>query len=288
VAVASAAGLTHDMAAPPLVSAIVSTYRSERFIKGCLEDLEAQSIGSRIEIIVVDSGSPEREGDIVRDFQSRYSNITYLRTERETVYQAWNRAIASAKGDYLTNANTDDRHAPDAYERLVAALQRHPGVALAYADCAVTVAPGLSFADAPRVAVFAWPESDPRLLFKVNFIGPQPMWRRDLHDRYGLFDENFVAAGDYEFWLRIAPTERFVHVAEILGLYLMSPDSIEHRNRRSDREEARIARIRHWPGKWGPRPTPGGTFLRWDWRALANRLLSGDFRSLAAIARSLR
>jgi glycosyltransferase involved in cell wall biosynthesis len=275
------------MAFHPLVSAVVSTYRAERFMKGCLEDLEAQTIADRLEIIVVDSGSPEGEGDIVRDFQRRYSNITYIRTEKETVYQAWNRAIASATGDYITNANTDDRHKPEAYERLVAVLQRHPEASLAYADSAVTIVPCQSFADAPRIAAFAWPEFDPRLLFRVNFVGPQPMWKRDLHGRYGLFDENFVTAGDYEFWLRIAKTESFVHISEILGLYLMSPDSVEHRNRGSDRDEAEIARIRHWPGEWGPRPAPGGTFLRWDWRALANRLFSGDFQPLAVIARSL-
>ena len=75
--------------------------------------------------------------------------------------------------------------------------------------------------------------------------------------------------------------------ADILGLYLMSPGSIEHRNRRADRDEAEIARIRHWPQSWGPRPSPGGIFLKWDWRALGQCLVSGRWRSLATAARCL-
>src|SRR5687767_7896873 len=104
----------------PILTAIVSTYNAESFMRGCLEDLEAQTIADRIEIVVIDSNSPQREVDIVREFQQRHSNIRYLRTEeRETLYKAWNRGVEMARGKYLTNANTDDRHRRDAFEVMV-------------------------------------------------------------------------------------------------------------------------------------------------------------------------
>ena len=46
---------------------------------------------------------------IVGEFQKRYSNITYHRTERETLYAAWNRAIGLARGRYVANANCEQR-----------------------------------------------------------------------------------------------------------------------------------------------------------------------------------
>ncbi len=58
-----------------LVSAIVSTYKSERFMRGLLEDLEAQTLADRLEIVIVDSNSPQNEGAIVKEFQKRYDNI---------------------------------------------------------------------------------------------------------------------------------------------------------------------------------------------------------------------
>ena len=119
----------------PLLSAIVSTYNSERFLRGCLEDLERQTIANELEIVVVDSASQEDEGAIVKEFQERYSNLVYIRTqERETLYRAWNRGIKAASGKYVTNANVDDRHRADAMEILVQTLEENPDVTLVYAD----------------------------------------------------------------------------------------------------------------------------------------------------------
>lgn len=246
----------------PLVTAIVSTYNSERFIRGCIEDLEAQTLADRLEIIIVDSGSTQNEGLIVRALQKRYSNIRYIRTaERETIYSAWNRAIRAARGTYITNANTDDRHRPDALERMVAALEANAEVALVYADVAVTHEENGVFLDATIDAHFRWPEFDARNLYAVCYVGPQPMWRAGLHRRYGYFDPAFKVAGDYEFWLRMAAHETFMHIPEVLGLYLSSSGSIEHAHAGVGVQESEVARQRHWPLEWGQRPQPGEGYL---------------------------
>ncbi|HEY0602796.1 MAG TPA: glycosyltransferase [Herpetosiphonaceae bacterium] len=215
----------------PLVSAIVSTYNAERFIWGCLEDLEAQTIASRLEIIVVDSGSSQHEGAIVKEFQQRYDNIVYLRTDqRESMYAAWNRGIQAARGTYITNANTDDRHRRDAFERMAAVLDTRPEVALVYADASVTRTENETFAAHTPVASLNWPAFDPLELLRRCCVGPQPMWRKSMHTIYGSFDASFEVAGDWEFWLRMAEHETFVHLPEVLGLYLSSPGGAENRN----------------------------------------------------------
>ena len=86
-AVPSAAVSPQNDEAPVLVSAIVSTYNAENYIRGCLEDLLAQTLADRMEIIVVDSASEQNEGDIVREFQQRFKRLVYIRTKsRESVY----------------------------------------------------------------------------------------------------------------------------------------------------------------------------------------------------------
>jgi glycosyltransferase involved in cell wall biosynthesis len=268
-----------------LISAIVSTYNSERFMRGCLEDLAQQTIGERTEVVVIDSASPQREGEIVREFQERMPNLRYIRTdEREDMYAAWNRGILAARGKYLTSANTDDRHRRDAFEILTSALERDPSAALAYADVLVSTHENDTFETVNPYAYYRWPKFDRQRLFRVGYCGPQPVWRRSLHDTYGLFDTSFVSAGDYEWWLRIGRGERFVHVPEILGIYYANPNSVEHRNAAINWRESELARERHWQPEWGRRPHPHGFFLRFDPKIVMRSMMHGDFEPLRAMA----
>lgn len=248
-------------------------------MRGCLEDLEAQTIADAMEIVVIDAASPQQEGKIVREFQQRFDNIHYVRTaEREPLYASWNRAIALARGKYLTSANTDDRHRTDALEILVRTLEERPDAAIAYADVAITTRENETFDQAERFVFYRWPEFDRRLLFKVPYLGPQPVWRRDLHHLYGFFDPELASAGDYEFWLRLCHTESFIHVPEVLGLYLAAPGSVEHRNAARNWRESEEARTRHWPREWGRRPRAHGVLLRFDSLYTLRRLLAGDLQ----------
>ena len=212
------------------VSAIVSTYNSEKYIRGCLDDLLCQTLYQKgeLEIVVVNSGSTQNEELIVNEYKDKYKNIKYLKTERETVYQAWNRGIKLASGKYLTNANTDDRHRKDSLEILVRELDANVKVGLVYADQYVTKTENQTFDEHNVVGQFDWPEFDSTQLIHCACIGPQPMWKKSLHESFGYFSETLKVAGDYDWWLRISEKVKLKHIPEKLGLYLLSDNSIEH------------------------------------------------------------
>jgi glycosyltransferase involved in cell wall biosynthesis len=240
------------------VSAIVSTYNSERYLAGCLADLEAQSIASEIDIIVVDSGSQQNEQAIVRDFQRQYDNIQYVRTDhRETLYSAWNRAIALSRGTYVTNANTDDRHESYALERLAMSLDARPDCVLAYANQNIVEGEGTARAIS-RVTECG--EFSRRRLFETCFIGSQPMWRKSVHDEFGGFDEAFFAAGDYEYWLRISQTHPFRYVNEVLGEHRSRADSLTNENQQRDLdfEVGTLLKCHRYANLYGFRVDEGG------------------------------
>jgi glycosyltransferase involved in cell wall biosynthesis len=218
----------------PLITAIVSTYSAERFIRGCLEDLVAQTLFSEMEVLVIDSGSPEGESAICAEFARQYPQIQLIRTEREPLYAAWNRAIPLARGKYLTNANTDDRHRPDFMQVMVAALDQHPEVALAYADQLISHTENETFADCDRrgAKLRYWPDYTPQELMLRCITGSQPVWRKSLHAGLGDFDTRYRIAADYDLWLRFAAKYPLLKVQGPLGVLYDSPNTISGRNSR--------------------------------------------------------
>lgn len=275
------------------VSAIVSLYNAERFVRGAMEDLVRQTLFQRgqMEIIAVNSGSQQAEEPIVREFQARHPNIKYLRTERETIYGAWNRGIALAEGQFLTNANSDDRHRPDALEVLADALDR-TGAGVAYADAYITRVENEAFEKNSAGHVYRWPDYSLRQLLMHSLVGPQPMWRRDLHDRIGLFDAGYKIAGDYEFFIRACWRSGGYHVREVLGLYCQGGTESQHGDRTLTETEDILRHYRTaipiediYPAcRTAADPHAAGAVARWDF---ARCLMTGPHTD-AQLANRLR
>ncbi|HYV30157.1 MAG TPA: glycosyltransferase, partial [Candidatus Binatia bacterium] len=233
-----AGSVSRPAVAQPLISVIVSAYAAEKYIRACLEDLEAQTIAERLEMIVIDSGSPENERAIVGEFQKRYSNITYHRTERETLYGAWNRAIGLARGRYVANANCDDAHRPDALEQLLAALEAHPEADLAYGDYDTSSVPNDTFNRPAILRHVVHPPYHPATVMMYCVTGCHPMWRKTVFDKIGLFDPTYTAPGDYEFLLRFVQAGlRAVHVPQPLSLFFQNPEGLSWKSAAQTKNE---------------------------------------------------
>ena len=227
------------------VSAIVSTYNSASMMSGRLENLVNQTLfkQGKLEIIVVDSGSQENEQDTILEFKKQYpDSIIYIKTEeRETIYQAWNRGIAIARGEYITNQNTDDRLKLNTLEKLSNYLDQNSEVILVHADQqAVSPGESVNLEQLNGKPHWKWSEfSRLKLLFSAQ-IGSQPMWRKSLHNNYGLFDQTLKVRGDQDFYIRIANAGEFNFIPEILGTLNLSENSLSHQQDLSREEEILI------------------------------------------------
>lgn len=195
-------------------SAIVSAYYAENYIETRLINLLKQ--GCEI-VVICQAGSAEEE------VSKQYGVKTVITPDVPTIYRAWNLGVAVAKGKYLTSANTDDLLYDGALCEMVNELER-TGAGICHSRIDVKT----------KGKIEAWdrPSGDYAKLRRWCFVGPMPVWRKSLHDKYGLFDESFMVAGDWEFWLRCTKKgERICFVNKSLGLYLSRPDSLEHRNK---------------------------------------------------------
>ncbi len=225
----------------PWVSVIVSAYNSERFLRPCLENLARQTIFEQTEVIVIDSGSEQNERAIVEDFQKRFPNIRYIRTERETLYAAWNRGLALARGRYWVNANADDAMRDDALQVLAAGLERHPDAPLAYADCAWTSRPNDCFPSQHVLKEVRYPDYAPVQTLFYCLTGCLQFWRTESLRALGGFDASLRYAGDYEITTRLAEQGgHALHVPDTLSLFYQNPQGLTQGSTASQAEHAHI------------------------------------------------
>ena len=211
----------------PKLTGLLSTYHDTELLQGRLDNLLGQIEVDFEVIVILKHGS--NEDRIVKAWRQVYD--LYDRTKMiypdgiPTLYDAWNQGIAIAEGEYLTNLNTDDRLYPGALQKMIDVLDNDPSIGVVYPDV-----DRVDEIDGEPFATYSWAEGGLDRLLKGCFLGPMPMWRKSLHDEYGLFDPEYHSSGDYEFWLRLAKAGvKFQRYPEPLGAYFDRQNNIENR-----------------------------------------------------------
>ncbi|HEY5514552.1 MAG TPA: tetratricopeptide repeat protein, partial [Geomonas sp.] len=196
------------------------------YIRECLCGLMEQSAAGKMEVIVVDQGSEQSEWAVIADLQRRYPSLISLRTAPSAGSSAaLNLALRIASGKYLTVIEATDRLKDDAYQMLAETLEASPDAMLAYGDTCFTAIPHESFANHTSYGKMIWPDYTAPQLTQLCLIAPHLMWRRELHDSIGWFDERYESQGMRDFLLRVVERFRVVHIGEFTGLKLVAAGS---------------------------------------------------------------
>ena len=213
----------------PKVSVIVSLFKAADKLPLFLSALMQQTLSQqgKVEIILVDSGSPTNERQAFEEFQREHKlNILFARSaERETIQAAWNRGISMARAPYLVFLGVDETIYPETLELLAAELDRKPGIDWVMANSVVTAVDehGLHKNDIMTYDRSGATKDHTYLdTCFVSWVGG--MYRRSIHDRFGYYDEAFRGAGDTEFKNRISPHIEVGFVDQMLGVFLNYPE----------------------------------------------------------------
>lgn len=105
--------------AKPLVTVICLCYNHERFVRQAVESVIGQSY-DHVQIIVWDDASADSSPTVIRELQTTYPQLEVCLSERnEGNCRAFNRAFASARGEFIVDFSTDDVMHPERLEKQV-------------------------------------------------------------------------------------------------------------------------------------------------------------------------
>lgn len=215
----------------PKISIITSVYDGDKFIRPFLEDITRQTIfEDKCELILINANSPGNEEEVIKEYLEKYpNNIIYEKLEKDPgIYAVWNKAIKMSSGEFITNANLDDRKAPDSLKVLAKELYAHKECDLVYSDMLVTDKENETWENnSSNGRKYNFPEYSFENLTMVNMPHSAPLWRRNIHDKHGFFNEKYRSAGDWEMWLRSAANGSiFKKVSKVTTLYYYNPTGI--------------------------------------------------------------
>jgi len=178
-------------------------YKGEPFLAAYCVELEKQTLFPELEIIFVCNEPSVNERKLVNSFWDNYPDqVQLLEVPRETLGASWNRAWAAARAPLLAIWNIDDRRLPDSLERQIGAMRGSKAV-LCYGDYMLVKKYGTE-----EGLVRKTPEYHSGHFSRAYAQGG-PFWifRRELGDKIGYFDEQFRVAADMDLSFRIAANQ---------------------------------------------------------------------------------
>jgi glycosyltransferase involved in cell wall biosynthesis len=206
-------------AAPaPSVSVVIAAYNMAQYVEQAVRSVLAQTCED-LEVIVVDDGSTDGTAQVMDAFAGDH-RVRLVRQQNLGQPKAKNAGIRAARGAFIAFCDADDLWDPRKLERQMPAFA-DPDVGVVYSRTMMIDGAGRqtgeTSGDGPSGYVL--PQ-----LFVRNFVPfGTAVVRRSILDACGMFDESLAMGIDWDLWLRVARTWKFVLVAEPLYLYRVWP-----------------------------------------------------------------
>lgn len=107
----------------PILSIVVPVYKTEAYLRRCVDSLRAQTV-TDLEIILVDDGSPDACPALCDAMAQKDSRIRVVHKTNGGLPDARNAGMAVATGEYIGFVDSDDDVAPTMYQTLLTAIRR--------------------------------------------------------------------------------------------------------------------------------------------------------------------
>ncbi len=207
---------TADNLLPPVVSVITACFNDGKYLPQAVASF-ARHAPDYCELIIVNDGSTQAKTQrVLHRLVQR--GVRVLDLPHGGLSQARNAGIKAARGRYILPLDADNRLGAGYIEQAIAVLEIRPEIGVVYSDCREF---GIveQYRHAPE---FALPE-----MLRQPAIDACAVFRKQLWQDCGGYDERLSAWSDWELWLNAAKKGwQFHHLPAALFEYRRRDDSL--------------------------------------------------------------
>ena len=208
----------------PKISIITVCYNSAKTIRKTIESVLNQSY-TNLEYVFVDGGSTDNTLVIIKEYQEKFiakgMQYQFISEPDNGIYDAMNKAIRLASGEWLNIQGSDDWLELHACQYVVDALNDTDDVDIVYGMTRYI-----------RNGQVLKVNQDSHDFLEVSTINHQAIFiKRTLHDKYGYYSMEYPICGDYEFLLRVRYKARFLRLESVFCNYSLSGFSSINRDK---------------------------------------------------------
>ena len=224
----------------PLVSVVTPSFNQGAYIGQTIRSVGEQDYPN-VEHIIVDGGSTDGTLDVIRAHEDAYG-LRWISEPDGGMYEAVNKGLRLARGEFLAYLNSDDRYLPWTLSTVARELQDHPEAGFVFGDI-FRVDEGTDSGE-----MYFYPPFRLGFVRRLGFLGqPAVFWRRGVMDEFGPFDESLKFVADCDYWMRIGGRYGARKIQEVLAIDRNHPEAKREAQTDALYRELREVRSRYVP-----------------------------------------
>jgi len=196
-----------------ILSVIIPTYNSEKTIQRCLNSIIYQNF-QNFEICIIDGASLDQTVSKVSNFRSNFKNIKIVSEPDQGVYDAMNKGIDIAQGDWLYFLGSDD----EVFDK---------DVFLDIFNISLPKRCGMIYGNAYVHDDTLWAKAgqvydglfDIRKILSRNICHQAIFYKKELFQRFGKYKLQYSVCADWELNIRLFPKTEAIYLDRIIAKF---------------------------------------------------------------------
>ena len=262
---------------PPAISVVMSAYNNVNYVTAAVKSILQQSFRD-FEFIIIDDGSTDGTGDVLRRHAESDSRIRLVQRANKGLTVSLNEALAMARGPLIARMDSDDIAGKERFAKKVEFFSANPEV-VALGTRIETIDPYGSPLDKYEHKL-DHEAIDAELIRGSGWalVHPTVMMRADALKQLGGYREEWNNSEDLDLFLRLAEIGRVANLPDVMLQYRQHLGSVNHlkfenqmRIKKAILEQAHARRGTKPPTTWDFRDRkhvdPVAEYFDWGWKA---------------------